>query len=148
MSGVTVNYPGAVGKDAEIALNKITVKDWYNDAINLSKIGSTAPEDATSKEVKFFDVVETGVPFKVEFLTGDNFDRVDEYFEFKEIKNSNIVMTSKSDAAQGQTVKTKLRLIFKEGQTVKTKLRLIFKDKFGYTVQKVVDGTFDMKFQK
>ena len=134
MSGVTVNYPGAVGKDAEIALNKITVKDWYNDAINLSKIGSTAPGDATSKEVKFFDVVETGVPFKVEFLTGDNFDRVDEYFEFKEIKNSNIVMTSKSDAAQGQTVKTKLRLIFK--------------DKFGYTVQKVVDGTFDMKFQK
>lgn len=134
MSGVSVNYPGAVGQDVNIALNKITVKDWYNDKIDLAKIGSTATADANSKEVKFFDVVAAGVPFKVQFLTGDNFDRVDEYFGFKEIKGGNIVMTSKSDAAQGQTVKTKLRLIFK--------------DKFGYTVQKVVDGTFDMKFQK
>ena len=148
-NNVSVNYPGAVGRDVDIKLSYITVKDWYGATINLTKIGNVGDDE---REGKYFaNVVETttetpAVPFKVEFLTGANFDRVDEYFTFKEIttrtetvgqttrKYDVIVMTSKSDAATGQPVETKIRLTFK--------------DKFGNEIQHTVDGSFMMNFQQ
>ena len=143
-SGVKVNYPGAVGKEEKINMNTITVTDWYGAKIDLSKIED---QDVKTKEGKYFGVFDDA-PFKVQFLTGANFDRVDEYFKFarfasepilndKGVKvgtNHFIVMTSKSDAATGSTVPTKIRLVFK--------------DKFGNEITKDVEGTFDMQFQQ
>ena len=143
-SGVKVNYPGAVGKKEKINMNTITVTDWYGAKIDLSKIKA---QDVDTKEGKYFGVFDS-TPFKVQFLTGANFDRVDEYFTFSEFKdepikdnkgneigtNHFIVMISKSDAATGSTVPTKIRLVFK--------------DKFGNEITKDVEGTFDMQFQQ
>ena len=144
-SGVKVNYPGAVGKKEKINMNSITVTDWYGAKIDLSKIEDQSDD---TKEGKYFDVFDDSTPFKVQFLTGANYDRVDEYFTFSEFHdepilndkgvqigtNHFIVMTSKSDAATGSTVPTKIRLVFK--------------DKFGNEITKDVEGTFDMQFQQ
>lgn len=144
-SGVKVNYPGAVGKEEKINMNSITVTDWYGAKIDLSKIKDQKDD---TKEGKYFGVFDSSTPFKVQFLTGANFDRVDEYFTFTRFQdepikdnkgneigtNHFIVMTSKSDAATGSTVPTKIRLVFK--------------DKFGNEITKDVEGTFDMQFQQ
>ena len=144
-SGVKVNYPGAVGKEEKINMNSITVTDWYGAKIDLSKIKDQKDD---TKEGKYFDVFDDSTPFKVQFLTGANYDRVDEYFTFAKFQteaikdnkgnvtgyNHFIIMTSKSDAATGSTVPTKIRLVFK--------------DKFGNEITKDVEGTFDMQFQQ
>jgi len=135
-----VTYPGAIGKEVYFDINKIVVEDWYGASVSLIDIMEQTPD---TKEAKFF-----AEDFKVEFLTGADFDMVDEYFGFLKIadgvigydKDGNaitdkcIYMISKSDAATGRPVTTKVRLTFN--------------DKFGNEIVKVVDGSFEMNYKK
>ena len=138
-TNLKIVYPGAIGKTSKFELSKVVIKDWYNAAVSLLKIKKQTPG---SKEAKFF-----AKDFKVEFLTGANFDIVNEYYTFDKIENEQytdadgnkhdnwlIYMTSNSDAATGNPVVTKVRLTFK--------------DKFGNEIVKVVDGSFTMTYQE
>ncbi len=140
-SNISVSYPGGVGQESEIRLSYITVTDWYGYTIDLSEIGNG---DTSTNEGKYFDEVESGVPFKVEFITTNEAGKeiVDEYYTFKGIETRGtgssaydvIVMVSKSDAAVGTGVETSIRLTFK--------------DKFGNEIVKDVEGSFTMSFQQ
>ena len=138
-TNLKIVYPGAIGKTSKFELSKVVIKDWYNAAVSLKRI---MDQTSGSKEAKFF-----AQNFKVEFLTGANFDIVDEYYTFNGIVDEThydadgnaytvpyIYMTSKSDAATGNPVVTKVRLTFK--------------DKFGNEIVKVVDGSFTMNYQE
>ena len=138
-TNLKIVYPGAIGKTSKFALSKVVIKDWYNAAVSLLKIKE---QTTGSKEAKFF-----ARDFKVEFLTGANFDIVNEYYTFDKIANEQytdadgnkhdnwlIYMTSNSDAATGNPVVTKVRLTFN--------------DKFGNEIVKVVDGSFTMTYQE
>ena len=138
-TNLKIVYPGAIGKTSKFELSKVVIKDWYNAAVSLKRIMEQTND---SKEAKFFDS-----DFKVEFLTGANFDIVDEYYEFAGIEDETLVdadgdtytvpyiyMTSKSDAATGNPVVTKVRLTFK--------------DKFGNEIVKIVNGSFTMNYQE
>ena len=150
MSTISINYPGAEGQTTYFKVNTITVEDWYGAKIELTKIGGT---DTNSKEVRYFDVIEEAaegrdaVPFKVEFLTGANFDRVDEYFTFAGIENYNFGTAQKPDNVKAFKIVAN-KSVSATGEPVETKIRLTFKDKFGNEIEHVVDGSFMMNFQQ
>jgi len=137
-TNLKITYPGAIGRTSKFELDKVTIKDWYNAAVSLLDIQD---QTADTKEAKYFEPT-----FRVEFLTGDNFEMVDEYYEFDKIDKETVgtganakdvyyvYMTSKSDAATGNPVVTKIRLTFA--------------DKFGNEIVKVVDGSFTMNYQE
>lgn len=138
---VSVTYPGGVGQESTIRLDYITVTDWYGYVIDLTEIGNG---DTSTNEGKYFDEVETGVPFKVQFITTNESGNevVDEYYTFDRIETVGtgssayevIVMVSNTAAATGSPVETKVRLTFK--------------DKFGNEIVKDVEGSFTMNYQQ
>ena len=113
-----VTYPGAVGKSTYIAFSDLKITDWYKEALDLTKMTTSG-----TKENTYMKAVT------LHFLTGDKYDRVDEYYECKagatyakydsgtkeytpvtDIKEAtHIQLTSKSNASQGSDVPTKRR---------------------------------------
>lgn len=138
-----VTYPGAVGKTTYIALADLKITDWYKETLDLTKM--TTPG---TKENTYMKSVT------LHFLTGNNYDRKDEYYECKtgatyakynsskkeyevvtDIKDAtHIQLTSKSNASQGSDVPTKIQLVFT--------------DNFNYSVDVTMDTPFTMTFQQ
>ena len=114
---------------SKIYLDKLIVKDGYNASVDLSGTANG-----------YFQSVE------VHFLTGANFDRVDEYYygiikpeswtgQYDPSGNrimdpAHIELTAKSSAAIPGNVPTKLQFVIK--------------DSFGYIIKKVIDVPFTM----
>ena len=133
-----VTYPGAVGKDVFINLTNLKITDWYNEALDLKKMTTTG-----TKENTYIQAVE------LHFLTGANFERVDEYY----VQGSPVfVDASGNDASGDMTKATRIKLTSTsnaaQGADVPTKVQLVITDNFGYKVTKTIDVPFTMTFQQ
>ncbi len=133
-----VTYPGAVGKSTYIALSDLKITDWYNEALDLTKMTT-----AGTKEKTYIQAVE------LHFLTGANFDKVDEYY----VQGSPIfVGTNYADIAGDMTKAKYIKLTSNsnaaQGGDVQTKVKLVITDNFGYKVTKIIDVPFTMTFQQ
>ncbi len=129
-------YNGVVGATSYIAIDKLTITDWYNAAVSLVK-----GTDGTYAKgyIKAIDV---------HLLTGDKFDQVDEYYtgtiaaatykteNGKQVldKPLRVELTERSSAAQPDDVPTKLQFVIT--------------DSFGYTVTKTLTVPFTMTAKK
>ena len=133
-----VTYPGAVGKDVFINLTNLKITDWYKEALDLKKMTTTG-----TKENMYIQAVE------LHFLTGANFERVDEYY----VQGSPVFVDANGNDASGDMTKaTRIKLTSTsnaaQGADVPTKVQLVITDNFGYKVTKTIDVPFTMTFQQ
>ena len=133
-----VTYPGAVGKDVFINLTNLKITDWYNEALDLKKKTTIG-----TKENTYIQAVE------LHFLTGANFERVDEYY----VQGSPVFVDANGNDASGDMTKaTRIKLTSTsnaaQGADVPTKVQLVITDNFGYKVTKTIDVPFTMTFQQ
>ena len=158
LNNVSVNYPGARDKTSTIELSKLSIKDWYNEAVTLTKYLT-----ADTKEYKYIQTIKA-----VNFLTENAGKPVDEYYEFagfgKADSKGNIVLvgedfkTYNSDGSVKTTVTLELKdatlIVMKStsdastGAAVPTKIQITIEDKFGFDVKLTTTNSFDMKFQQ
>ena len=158
LNNVSVNYPGAKDKTSTIELSKLSIKDWYNEAVTLTKYLT-----ADTKEYKYIQTIKA-----VNFLTENAGKPVDEYYEFagfgKADSKGNIVLvgeefkTYNSDGSVKTTVTLELKdatlIVMKStsdastGAAVPTKIQITIEDKFGFDVKLTTTNSFDMKFQQ
>ena len=149
-------YPGAVGVECYIPLSSLTIKDWYNAAVDLTKLGT-----AGTKENTYIEKISS-----VNFITDNPAKPVDEYYAFsafvykstseKYYAIGQAVNDTKDTANYGKTVDMSMCNTIKmistssasTGATVQTKIRFTLVDKFGYSVELTSENSFPMKFQK
>ena len=149
-------YPGAVGKECYIPLSSLTIKDWYNASVDLTKIGTSETKENTYiKEIS-----------GVHFITDNAAKPVDEYYKFekfayqsksgKYFKEGDTVADDKDTNNNGKTVTMAMcnTIVMTStssastGSTVQTKIRFTIVDKFGYTIDLTSENSFPMKFQE
>lgn len=127
-------YKGVVGNISEIKMDQLTVTDWYNDAVSL----------IADKEGKIAGGYITKV--EVHFLTGANFDKVDEYYESTGIQTKPEDTTNKVPAYNYIGLEEKSAAA--QPNDVPTKLQFVITDSFGYEVIKVMETPFTMTAKK
>ena len=148
-------YPGAVGKECYIPLSSLTIKDWYNTSVDLSKIGTSG-----TKENTYINKISG-----VHFITDNAAKPVDEYYKFekfayqsksgKYFKEGETVADDKDTNYNKQVTMAMCNTIVmtstssaSTGSTVQTKIRFTIVDKFGYTIDLTSENSFPMKFQE
>ena len=136
-------------------MSSLTIKDWYNTSVDLSKIGTSG-----TKENTYINKISG-----VHFITDNAAKPVDEYYKFekfayqsksgKYFKEGETVADDKDTNYNKQVTMAMCNTIVmtstssaSTGSTVQTKIRFTIVDKFGYTIDLTSENSFPMKFQE
>lgn len=135
-----VTYPGAKGQPSYIALGDMKITDWYNAAVDLTKMTTDG-----SKEHKYMKAVS------LNFLTGATYGEKDEYYAFAGYAKYNAttkVYDVATDIKDATHIKMMSQSEASQGNDVPTKIQLVFTDNFDFEVTKVMDTPFTMAFKQ
>lgn len=138
-----VTYPGAVGKSTYIAFSDLKITDWYKEALDLTKMTTSGTKENTYMK-----------SVTLHFLTGDKYDRVDEYYEcvagatYAKYDSSKKTYTTVSDIKEATHIQLTSKSNASQGSDVPTKIQLVFTDNFNYEVDVTMNTPFTMTFQQ
>ena len=96
-----VTYPGAVGKSTYIAFSDLKITDWYKEALDLTKMTTSGTKENTYMK-----------SVTLHFLTGDKYDRVDEYYEC--VAKIQLVFTDNFNYEVDVTMNTPFTMTFQQ----------------------------------